>query len=71
VTDRPCNKNFEMMVWIFELGMGILVLASSKLALLESFLPRGTSQYGPPACPVAFIVKMDIEIVWQIELRWI
>jgi len=29
-------------------GVGRLVLASSKLAVTESFLPTGTSQYGPP-----------------------
>jgi hypothetical protein len=28
--------------------VGRLVLASSKLAVTESFLPTGTSQYGPP-----------------------
>jgi len=29
-------------------GVGRLVLARSKFAVTESFLPTGTSQYGPP-----------------------
>jgi hypothetical protein len=31
-------------------AVGIFDAASSKLAVLESFLPTGTSQYGPPTC---------------------
>jgi len=31
-------------------GAGILLLEPLRVALLESLLPNGTSQFGPPAC---------------------
>ncbi|KAM3699862.1 hypothetical protein ACB098_05G056000 [Castanea mollissima] len=38
------------MVWNELFGVGILLLEPLKLALLESLLPNGTSQLGPPTC---------------------
>ena len=38
------------MVWKVLFGAGMLLLDPLKLAVLESFLPNGTSQYGPPVC---------------------
>jgi len=37
------------MVWKVLFGAGMLLLEPLKLAVLESLLPNGTSQLGPPA----------------------
>src|SRR4051794_32152328 len=38
------------MVWKVLFGAGMLLLEPLKLAPLESLLPNGTSQFGPPDC---------------------
>jgi hypothetical protein len=49
-TLRPCNLNLVRIVWNVLFGAGILLFEPLKLALLESLLPNGTSQLGPPVC---------------------
>lgn len=44
----PCSLNFVRMVWKVLLGAGMLLFDPLKLAPLESLLPNGTSQLGPP-----------------------
>lgn len=38
-----------------EFGAGMLVFAPLRLAVLESFLPNGSSQLGPPLCKTQFV----------------
>ncbi|KAF3680284.1 hypothetical protein FXO38_02382 [Capsicum annuum] len=46
----PCLLNLERMESNVLFGEGILLLDPLKLALLESLLPNGTSQFCPPVC---------------------
>ena len=45
---RPCLLNLVRMVWKVLLGAGMSLLEPLRLAPLESLLPNGTSQLGPP-----------------------
>lgn len=45
----PCRLNLVRMVWKVLFGAGMSLLDPLRLAPLESFLPKGTSQLGPPA----------------------
>lgn len=47
---RPWRWNNVMRFWIVEFGGGMLLLERLTLAVLESLLPRGSSQLGPPLC---------------------
>lgn len=46
----PCLLNLVRMVWKVLFGAGISLFEPLRLAPLESLLPSGTSQWGPPAC---------------------
>lgn len=46
----PCSLNLVRIVWKVLFGAGMLLFEPLKLAPLESLLPRGTTQLGPPAC---------------------
>lgn len=46
---RPWRLNLVRIVLKVWLGAGMSLLDPLKLAPLESLLPRGTSQFGPPA----------------------
>lgn len=45
---RPCLLNLVRMVWKVLFGAGMSLLEPLRLAPLESLLPSGTSQLGPP-----------------------
>lgn len=40
-----------------EFGAGMLVFAPLRLAVLESFLPNGSSQLGPPLCIILLVTQ--------------
>lgn len=48
VCERPSFWKIEMRVGTVEFGDGKLVVAACLLAVLLSFLPTSTSQFGPP-----------------------
>lgn len=55
-----CLLNLVRIVWKVLFGAGMLLLEPLKLALFESLLPSGTSQFGPPDCNMQqqFIVSL-------------
>ena len=52
----PWRLNLVRMVLNVLLGAGMSLLDPCILAPLESRLPRGTSQLGPPACSAITLV---------------
>lgn len=38
-----------------EFGAGMLLFEPLRLAVLESFLPNGSAQFGPPLCTIQLI----------------
>lgn len=50
VTERPWDINLEIIEISPSSAVGRFVSVKAYPALLESFLPNGTSQYGPPTC---------------------
>ena len=48
LNESPCAEKFATRPLRLEVGGGIKVLAAVMFAVVESFLPRLTSQEGPP-----------------------
>lgn len=58
---RPWASNLEMSISRVELGAGIIWFARVMLALRESFLPKYTSQLGPPLCRKSLQLKLNLQ----------